>query len=115
MSYITGAHSLKVGVGDIGGHFEERQYQNTPVSYRFNNAIPNQITMRALPIEFRVDVDHQFGAYVQDRWTIERLTLNLGLRYDRFKNSFPAQDLGPSDADAGEECQLSRYRGRLLP
>ena len=58
--------------------------------------MPNQITMRAFPLEFRVNVDHQFGAYAQDRWTIGRLTLNAGLRWDRFSNSFPAQSIGPS-------------------
>jgi hypothetical protein len=96
VSYITGAHSLKLGVNDIFGHFDQQDYDNAPVSYRFNNGVPNQITMRALPVQFRVDVDHQFGAYVQDRWTVDRLTLNLGLRYDHFKNSFPAQQIGPA-------------------
>ena len=74
----------------------QNDYDNNPVSYRFNNGVPNQITMRALPINFRVDIDHQFGAFVQDRWTIDRLTLNAGLRYDWFQNSFPAQNVGPS-------------------
>jgi hypothetical protein len=96
VSYITGAHAFKFGVGDIFGHFDQRDFDNNPVSYRFNNGVPNQITMRALPVQFRVDVDHQFGAYAQDRWTIDRMTLNLGLRWDWFKNSFPAQEVGPT-------------------
>ena len=45
---------------------------------------------------FRVDVDHQFGAYVQDRWTVNRLTVNAGLRLDWFKNHFPQQSVGPA-------------------
>ena len=72
MSYITGAHAFKFGVGDIFGYFNQRDFDNNSVSYRFNNGVPNQITMRALPVEFRVDVNHQFGAYVQDRWTVDR-------------------------------------------
>jgi hypothetical protein len=95
LSYITGAHALKVGVGDISGGYTERDFDNQPVSYRFNNGVPNQITMRAYPLEFSVDVGHQFGAYVQDRWTVDRLTLNAGLRYDWVTNSFPAQSIGP--------------------
>jgi hypothetical protein len=95
VSYITGAHAFKVGFGDINGHFNQRDFDNNPVSYRFNNGVPNQITMRALPVDFRVDVKHQFGAYAQDRWTVDRLTLNLGLRYDWFNNGFPAQSVGP--------------------
>ena len=96
LSYITGSHALKVGAGDIMGGFTERDFDNQPVSYRFNNGVPNQITMRAFPIEFRIQVDHQFGAYVQDRWTIDRLTVNAGLRYDWIQNSFPAQSIGPA-------------------
>jgi hypothetical protein len=95
-SYITGAHAFKIGMGDIVGHFDQRDFDNNPVSYRFNNGVPNQITMRAYPIAFRVNVSHQFGAYLQDRWTANRLTLNLGLRHDWFKNSFPAQSIGPA-------------------
>ncbi len=96
VSYITGAHSFKFGVGDISGSTVERDWDINPVSYRFNNGVPNQITMRAYPIDFAVDVDHQFGAYAQDRWTIDRLTVNAGLRLDWFKNSFPAQSIGPT-------------------
>jgi hypothetical protein len=66
------------------------------VSYRFNLGVPNLITMRAYPIDFAVDVNHQFGAFAQDRWTIDRLTLNGGLRLDWFKNSFPARTIGPA-------------------
>ncbi|MBI2186694.1 MAG: carboxypeptidase regulatory-like domain-containing protein [Acidobacteria bacterium] len=96
VSYITGAHAFKVGVDDVLGHTSERDWDLNPVSYRFNNGLPNQITMRAYPIDFVSDVNHQFGAYVQDRWTIDRLTVNAGVRFDWFKNSFPAQTIGPA-------------------
>jgi hypothetical protein len=114
VSYITGAHSLKIGVADIGGYFNQNDYDNAPVSYRFNNGVPNQITMRALPIIFRVDVDHQWGAYVQDRWTVDRLTLNLGLRHDWFKNSFPAQGIGPAPLAPGRNFQFEQTEGVLF-
>jgi len=96
LSYITGAHSFKVGFGDIFGRTNQRDWDLNSLSYRFNNGVPNQITMRAFPIDYYVDVNHQFGAYAQDRWTIDRLTLNVGLRYDWFKNSYPAQAIGPA-------------------
>ena len=31
------------------------------------------------------------GIYVQDQWTIDRLTLNLGVRFDYLNASIPAQ------------------------
>ena len=106
VSYITGAHALKVGVGDITGHLARRDFDNLPVSYRFNAGVPNLITMRALPVEQRVDINHQFGAYVQDRWTVRRLTINAGLRYDWFNNSFPAQAIGPAPLAPGRNISF---------
>jgi carboxypeptidase family protein len=114
VSYITGAHSLKTGFGDISGRNVERQWDLQPVSYRFNNGVPNQITMRALPIDFRVNIDHQFGAYVQDRWTIDRLTLNAGLRYDWFANSFPAQTIGPAPLAPARDFRFEDTAGMSL-
>ena len=114
VSYITGAHSFKFGVGDISGNTVERDWDINPVSYRFNNGEPNQITMRAYPLEFAVDVDHQFGAYAQDRWTIDRLTVNAGLRLDWFKNSFPAQSIGPSQLAPSRNFQFPDTEGLNL-
>lgn len=114
LSYITGAHAFKVGGQDITGHMNQREWNINPVAYRFNNGVPNQITMRAFPVDFRVDIDHQFGAYVQDRWTIDRLTLNLGLRYDWFKNSYPAQTIGPAPLAPTRNFTFSRTEGLSL-
>ena len=114
LSYITGAHSFKVGLGDIAGRTNQRDWDHNPVSYRFNNGVPNQITMRAFPVDYAVDVDHQFGAFAQDRWTIQRLTLNAGLRYDWFKNSFPAQDVGPAILAPTRNVQFQAAEGLSL-
>src|SRR6185503_17216097 len=94
-SYITGGHAFKVGVADIFGHFNELDYDNNPVSYRFNNGVPNQITMRAYPVNFRVDINHQRGADVEDERRIELATLKLGLWWDWCKDRFPQQTVGP--------------------
>ncbi len=114
LAYITGAHSFKVGIGDIAGRTNQRDWDLNPVSYRFNNGVPNQITMRAFPVDYAVDVDHQFGAYVQDRWTINRLTLNAGLRYDWFKNSFPAQEVGPAPLAPARNFRFPETEGLSL-
>jgi Carboxypeptidase regulatory-like domain len=41
-------------------------------------------------------VDGEGGLYVQDRWTIDRLTLSLGARFDWFNASIPGYHLSPS-------------------
>lgn len=114
VSYITGAHSFKFGVGDAWGKTNERDWDVNPVSYRLNGGIPNQITMRAYPLDFAVNVDHQFGAYAQDRWTIDRLTLNAGLRLDWFKNSYPGQSIGPAQLAPTRNFQFPDTEGLNL-
>ena len=95
-SYITGAHSFKVGINDKGGHTDFHGFDSQPLSFRFNNGVPNQLTQRAYPFDRLADVAHDIGVFVQDRWTINRLTVGYGVRYDYFGNSFPEQHIGPA-------------------
>jgi len=54
--------------------------------------------LRALPSTVKSHVDHDLGIFAQDKWTIGRLTLSGGIRYDYHANSFPEQTLGPTFA-----------------
>jgi hypothetical protein len=96
VSYVTGAHAFKVGYQDHTGHTLGNY--NVPVaanlSYIFNGLTPVSITERA-PYTSETHV-HDGGIYAQDRWTIDRLTLNLGIRWDFYHTNYPAQTLGPT-------------------
>ena len=103
-SYITGSHAYKVGLTHSHG-YEGRETSDggQPLTYRFNNGVPNQITQRALPIYTRNNVDHNMAIYAQDRWTFRRVTASYGLRYDYFATSFPEQRLGPTFFTPGRD------------
>jgi hypothetical protein len=96
VSYVTGAHAFKFGYQDHKGR--TRGNFNIPVadnlSYTFNGLTPVSITLRA-PYTSETHV-HDGGVYAQDRWTIDRLTLNVGVRWDFYSTNFPAQTLGPT-------------------
>jgi hypothetical protein len=95
-SYITGAHSLKAGVDwEAGSQDRERFSIDAPIEYRFNNGVPNQLTLHALPYEASFKMNADAGLYVQDRWTVNRFTATFGLRYDYFHVSFPETFVGP--------------------
>jgi hypothetical protein len=96
LSYITGSHALKVGVLDTFGTRRE-DYTNIPanVRYRFNNGVPNLITQIATPYGFRSNLGAELGIFAQDKWTLNRLTLNLGARFDYLNINFPEQSLVP--------------------
>lgn len=89
-SYVTGSHAMKFGYQggydiDEGTSF----YNQTRVNYRFNNGIPNQFTMRYGNWYNNQRTQHA-GLYVQDHWTISRLTLQGAMRYERAWSHFPA-------------------------
>jgi outer membrane receptor protein involved in Fe transport len=56
------------------------------------NGTPNQITEYA-NARWIEKVNASLGASAQDQWTLDHFTFNLGLRFDYFKSSVPAQSL----------------------
>jgi len=96
MSYVTGAHAFKASYqahqGRTLGNYNMPVAAN--LSYTFNGLTPVSITQRA-PYTAETHV-HDGGVYAQDRWTIDRLTLNLGVRWDFYSTNYPAQTLGPT-------------------
>jgi hypothetical protein len=95
VSFVTGAHALKVGFVEFGGTETNTQVDNDyALSYRFNNGVPNQITQRATPWYTKHRL-REAGYYAQDKWTMSRLTVNAGVRFDYFNVVFPEHRLGP--------------------
>ena len=98
LSYVTGAHSFKFGFTDNPGgreFWQSHDDMNNIINYRFNNGVPNQLTMYAKPTLNDSRIRHDIGLYAQDRWTIGRLTASAGLRFEYFNNYFPESHAGP--------------------
>jgi hypothetical protein len=110
VTYVTGSHALKVGVSDTWGrqYLLERDIHSS-TSYRFNNGVPNLITMRASPVSRYDDLKAELGIYVQDKWTMDRLTLSGGLRFDYFNTYFPDTPLGPGPLVPNRNFVVRRY------
>ena len=58
----------------------------------FNGLTPTAVTYYAAPVKTATR-QQKVGFYAQDQWTIDRLTLNLGVRFDYLKGSVPALDV----------------------
>jgi hypothetical protein len=95
-SFVTGAHSLKLGYQ--GNYLTDDQvwYTNDQqLGYRLNNGVPNQLTQYIAPYQ-RDSRAAFYGVYAQEQWTQGRLTLQGALRFDHARSWFPEQQEGPS-------------------
>jgi hypothetical protein len=94
-SYITGAHAVKVGF-DLGwGSVKNlNQRTNGGMNYTFVNGVPRSISVVLSPRDEQ-EREHHIAFYGQDQWTLKRVTINAGLRFDYQNQSVPAQVSGP--------------------
>jgi hypothetical protein len=97
VSYITGSHAFKTGVQTIQGHYDFNGMQiPNQVTYSFNGGsngvpgIPVSLTEWAGPFASIMRLSGT-ALFAQDLWTVRRLTLNLGMRFDQFGGHAPAQ------------------------
>jgi hypothetical protein len=110
MSYVTGTHNFKVGFNRTHGFLDVNNYSLRPISYRFNNGVPNQITLRANPVRQKSDLNNDLGLFAQDRITLNRMTLGVAIRYDYFKTSFPDQTLGPAELTPNRNATFEGFQ-----
>ena len=90
-SYVSGAHNAKVGFDTMKNISDRIYYNNSQgLFYRFNNGVPNQLTMILDGFRQQGEV-HSGAAYAQDQWTIGRFTAQGGVRYDWSGASAPEQ------------------------
>jgi hypothetical protein len=89
-SYVTGTHAFKAGFQFDELVWDQSTEVHGNVNYTFNNRLPVSITQYATPY-LQLNNVKDFGFFAQDQWTLKRLTLTYGLRYEYFKGLVPAQ------------------------
>ena len=84
LSYVTGSHNFKFGMqwGRVG---DGRAYEyNAHLIQRYQDGAPDQAQVYNSPQVGGTKVHRDLGVYAQDTWTIDRLTINAGVRIDSF-------------------------------
>jgi hypothetical protein len=89
-SYVTGSHSLRMGATISQAKWRlSQQYTRDIQPVTFNGLLPNgnlnpvSVTLR-IPTDRLNSIKNDSGVFVQDKWTINRATINAGLRWDWF-------------------------------
>jgi hypothetical protein len=82
-SLVTGSHAFKAGMQFYQGRENRETFVPSATSYIFRLGVPTTVTQWASPY-VATNSQRSIGLFTQDQWTIRRLTLNLGLRFDYF-------------------------------
>ena len=91
VSYVSGAHNIKVGIQNRSGWLKDlRRDINGDIVQQYRNGVPSQVLVLNTPLQNTVNLNADFGFFAQDTWTMRRLTLNPGLRFDYFNSEIPA-------------------------
>ena len=92
-SYVTGRQSLKVGyTANQLGDIRSANRGENDMRFRVNNGVPNQFTTYIHNQQNDLWMRGQ-ALYIQDQWTLNRLTLSGALRYDHASSWAPEQTL----------------------
>lgn len=90
-SYITGAHSFKVGGQWSMGPLRTITDMNGDLIQQYRNGLPDSVVVYNTPFDTVANTDADVGLFAQDTWRLGNVTMNLGLRYDYFSSSVPEQ------------------------
>ena len=91
-TYLWGQHTLKFGMQSTWGSFIHtrdanadlvQQYRSTSTGIPFT--VPDSVLVRNTPLNYGERLNYDMGFYAQDSWTLNRLTVNFGLRYEKLK------------------------------
>jgi hypothetical protein len=96
MSYsasgLGGDHLIKGGVQFSRLSYEDKYSVLQDMFLEYNNNKATSVTEHNTPNDSK-NLEHTLGFFIQDGWTMKRLTLNLGMRFDHNVGILPAQSM----------------------
>jgi Carboxypeptidase regulatory-like domain len=106
LSYVTGSHHVKFGANGTGGDFFHSTRANADLTEQFTNAntaayingggpvafsAPVSVVVRNTPVQSEERLNWDLGVFGMDTWTMRRLTVNAGLRWEYLNSQVVAQ------------------------
>jgi hypothetical protein len=91
-NWLGGNHQVKVG-GEYQhetGRERWKSYYADNVVHLFNNGVAQTVRL-GLPVDSQNGLDN-FALFVNDSYSLRRLTINVGLRYDHYNSFLPEQE-----------------------
>ena len=89
---MTGSHAIKVGLVMDQAWRHRNNRANNDATLQNRNGSPVQVTYSA-PTDIRSRINANLGIFAQDQWTLKRMTVNAGVRFDYFDGCMPPQNV----------------------
>ena len=116
VTYVTGSHQVKVGVqGRFGFEVNQTSEINGALGRVYINGVPSRVDLQANPSVRRTEVRRDLAVYAQDRWTIGRLTVNVGVRVEDFVGGVGATESAAGFFIGARSFEPNEYRRTFDP
>jgi hypothetical protein len=113
-TYITGTHSIKVGFQDSWGPFNRNSRANGDLyqNYTQVNGVetPQTVTVYATPAYWRDRLNANLGIFAQDIWTMNRLTVTYGGRWE-----YVSEQVDGQAAQQGRFANIPAFEDKKMP
>jgi hypothetical protein len=108
-TYVTGSHAFKIGFQDMWG--DRNWITDSPpgeIVLQLLNGKPTAVQEFTRPLPDHEGLKAKAALFGQDQWTIKRVTLNLGVRFD-YQNAYvPAQSLAATTFVAARQYDAAQ-------
>jgi hypothetical protein len=117
-SGLGGEHLMKVGVQWARMYYSSDYSVQGDHYVEYNSGVPTQVRQFNTPVVSE-NIARIIGFFVQDAWSMNRLTLNIGGRWDKYIGELPDQErgsnrfIGPATFPGKEVLNQSRGVWRL--
>ncbi len=93
-SYVTGSHNLKAGFNWTFGGSQIENDINADLVQLYRNGVPDSVRVYNTPVRSNEYLNRNLGMFVQDSWTFDRMTVNMGVRFESFNARIQNQSAG---------------------
>ena len=111
ISYIRGSHQLKFGTDDTWEEAATKYpTENASGDYQllFSSGKPFEVNIYNIPV-LPINRLYSQAGFVTDTWSLKRVTLNLGVRAERYHSFYPGQS-----KPAGQFSAAATYSGATV-
>lgn len=118
-SYVTGSHNIKGGFSWSFGPDRQHVSRQADLQQNYNNGLPQSVTVYSTPMFVNAYLVRDLGVFLQDTWTVRRLTVNPGVRVEYFNGKMNAISVPAGRFVPGryfpEESNLPNWNNDIAP